>query len=90
MQGSAAERIVLCIQLVNGAADGAGDEDITPSRIAASIRAAMRSPEVASRPEVRLLLAEALDAVADGMPADSAAMPLYAALARLTGGAQRA
>jgi hypothetical protein len=75
---------------VNGAADGAGDEDVTPSRIAASIRSALRSPEVASEPEVRLLLSQALDAVADGMPADSAAMLLYAALDRLTRGAQGA
>ncbi|HLQ62150.1 MAG TPA: hypothetical protein VK131_09825 [Candidatus Acidoferrales bacterium] len=74
------------IGLVNSAADGAGDEDVTPSRIAASIRACLDEIEGASPPRrrVRAYLLEALDAVHDGMPADHVAMLLYAALGVLT------
>lgn len=72
-----------CISLVNQAADGAGDEDVTPSGIARSIEAAMSCPEVTARSEVRRTLEEALDAVADGMPADHVGRLLYAALERL-------
>ncbi len=69
--------------LVNAAADGAGDEEVTPSEIAEVIRDAMEATSAAELPRVRRFLGEALDAVSDGMPADFVAMILYAALGAL-------
>ncbi|HEX4212032.1 MAG TPA: hypothetical protein VIA06_01740 [Candidatus Dormibacteraeota bacterium] len=71
------------IRLANAAADGAGDEEITPSEIAGVIRDALEEPDVASQDRVRRYLNDALDAVSDGMPPDYTAMILYAALGRL-------
>ncbi len=82
----AAERIRKAIAVVNAAADGAGDEEITPTEIAEAIRDCMELPETAAVPKVRKFLAEALDATSDGMPADFVAMTLYAALGALQEG----
>ena len=71
------------IGLLNAAADGADDEEITPSVIAEVIRDAREAPGIESLPgraRVQNFLGEALDAVADGMPADYIALHLYAAL----------
>ena len=66
---------------MNEVADGAGDDEVTPSEIAGQIRDAMEQSSTSSAPaNVRRYLGEALDAVADGMPADHVAMILYAAL----------
>jgi hypothetical protein len=65
---------------VNEAADGAGDEDVTPSQIAAVIRAARSAAGEGPGTKTMRYLNEALDAVSDGMPADYVAMILYAAL----------
>jgi hypothetical protein len=83
---SAAERIRKAIAVVNAAADGAGDEDITPTEIAEAIRDCLELPETGSVPNVRKYLGEALDATSDGMPADFVAMTLYAALGALQEG----
>jgi hypothetical protein len=77
--------IEACIRLVNAAADGAGDEEITPSRIARRIRVALRAAGAAGRSDVSAPLTDALDAVSDGMPADHIAMLLYVARDRLRG-----
>ena len=61
-------------------ADGAADDEITPTEIAEVIRDAMESSELEAGGKVRIYLGEALDAVSDGMPADYVAMILYAAL----------
>ena len=84
---TAAERIRKAIALVNSVADGAGDEDITPSEIAEAIRDCLELSDIDSAPNVRRYLGEALDAVSDGMPADFVAMTLYAALGALREGA---
>lgn len=83
---STAERIRKAIAVVNAAADGAGDEEITPTEIAEAIRDCLELPETADMPKVRTYLGEALDATSDGMPADFVAMTLYAALGALQGG----
>ena len=83
---SAAERIRKAIAMVNAAADGAGDEEITPTEIAEAIRDCLELPEIGSIPNVRKYLGEALDATSDGMPADFVAMTLYAALGALQEG----
>jgi hypothetical protein len=83
---SAAERIRKAIAVVNAAADGAGDEEITPTEIAEAIRDCLELPEIGSIPNVRKYLGEALDATSDGMPADFVAMTLYAALGALQEG----
>ncbi len=83
---SAAERIRRAIAVVNAAADGAGDEEITPTEIAEAIRDCLELPEIGSIPNVRKYLGEALDATSDGMPADFVAMTLYAALGALQEG----
>ena len=83
---SAAERIRRAIAVVNAAADGAGDEEITPTEIAEAIRDCLELPEIGSIPNVRKYLNEALDATSDGMPADFVAMTLYAALGALQEG----
>jgi hypothetical protein len=78
------DRIRRAVNLVNAAADGAGDEDVTPSGIAEAIRDSLE--EHAPRSEhdkVGRYLLEALDAVSDGMPNDYVAMILYAALGAL-------
>jgi hypothetical protein len=72
--------------VVNAAADGAGDEEITPTEIAEAIRDCLELPEIGSIPNVRKYLGEALDATSDGMPADFVAMTLYAALGALQEG----
>ena len=72
--------------MVNAAADGAGDEDLTPSEIAEAVRDALELAEIDAVPNVRRYLGEALDAVSDGMPADFVAMILYAALGALQEG----
>src|ERR1700681_263717 len=86
MPGRAAERIRKAIALVNSVADGAGDEDITPTEIAEAIRDCLELSEVDQVANVRRYLGEALDAVSDGMPADFVAMTLYAALGALREG----
>ena len=82
----AAERIRKAIAVVNAAADGAGDEEITPTEIAEAIRDCLELPEIGAVPNVRKYLNEALDATSDGMPADFVAMTLYAALGALQEG----
>ncbi len=86
---SAAERIRKAIAVVNAAADGAGDEEITPTEIAEAIRDCLELAETSSVPNVRRYLGEALDATSDGMPADFVAMTLYAALGALQEGRSR-
>lgn len=71
---------------MNAVADGAGDEDITPTEIAEAIRDCLELRQVDQVPNVRKYLGEALDAVSDGMPADFVAMTLYAALGALQEG----
>ncbi len=83
---SAADRVRKAIAVVNAAADGAGDEEITPTEIAEAIRDCLELPEIGSIPNVRKYLGEALDATSDGMPADFVAMTLYAALGALQEG----
>jgi len=83
---SAAARIRKAIAVVNAVADGAGDEEITPSEIAEAIRDCLEMEEIAAIPNVRKYLGEALDATSDGMPADFVAMTLYAALGALQEG----
>jgi hypothetical protein len=82
----AADVVRRAIALVNAAADGADDEEVTPSAIAEVIRDARESPDLSGHPQearVQRFLGEALDAVADGMSADYVAMILYAALGAL-------
>ena len=86
MAGRAAELIRRAISLVNSVADGAGDEEITPTVIAEAVRDCLELEEIDSVPNVRRYLGEALDAVSDGMPADFVAMTLYAALGALREG----
>ena len=71
---------------MNAVADGAGDEDITPTEIAEAIRDCLELTQVDQVPNVRKYLGESLDAVSDGMPADFVAMTLYAALGALQEG----
>jgi len=86
MSSRAAERIRKAIGLVNSVADGAGDEDITPTEIAEAIRDCLELSDVDRVANVRRYLGESLDAVLDGMPADFVAMTLYAALGALREG----
>jgi hypothetical protein len=72
--------------LVNDVADGAGDEEITPTEMAEAIRDCLEQRQIDQVPNVRKYLGEALDAVSDGMPADFVAMTLYAALGALQEG----
>jgi hypothetical protein len=83
---AAAQRIRKAIALVNSVADGAGDEDITPTEIAEAVRDCLELKEIDLVANVRKYLGEALDAVSDGMPADFVAMTLYAALGALQEG----
>ena len=83
---AAIERIREAIVLVNSVADGAGDEEITPTEIAEAIRDCLELRDVDDVANVRRYLGEALDAVSDGMPADFVAMTLYAALGALQEG----
>ena len=83
---AAAERIRKAIGLVNAIADGAGDEELTPTEIAEAIRDCLELRDVDRVANVRRYLGEALDAVSDGMPADFVAMTLYAALGALQEG----
>jgi len=80
---AAAQRIRKAIALVNAVADGAGDEELTPTEIAEAIRDCLELREIAQGSNVRNYLGEALDATSDGMPADFVAMTLYAALGAL-------
>lgn len=80
---SGPELIRRAIALATGAADDAGDEEITPSEIAGVIRDALEIPELLENQQVVRYLHEALDAVSDGMPPDYTVMILYAALGRL-------
>ncbi len=87
--GGAADLVRRAIALVNAAADGADDEEVTPSQIAEVIRDAREAPDLGSDPRstrVQRFLGEALDAVADGMSADYVGMILYAALGALQEG----
>ena len=83
---TAAQRIRKAIAVVNAVADGAGDEEITPTEIAEAIRDCLELEDIADVPNVRKYLGEALDATSDGMPADFVAMTLYAALGALQEG----
>ena len=65
---AAAQRIRKAISLVNAVADGAGDEELTPTEIAEAIRDCLELSEVDRVANVRRYLGEALDAVSDGMP----------------------
>lgn len=80
---AAAERIRKAIALVNAVADGADDEEITPTEIAEAIRDCLEEADIGQGTNARRYLGEALDAVSDGMPADFVAMTLYAALGAL-------
>src|SRR5712692_6995983 len=71
------------LTLVNAVADGAGDEELTPTEMAEAIRDCLELREIAPGSNVRKYLGEALDATSDGMPADFVAMTLYAALGAL-------
>ncbi len=82
----AAGRIRKAIALVNSVADGAGDEEITPTEIAEAIRDCLELRDIDRVANVRKYLGEALDGVSDGMPADFVAMTLYAALGALREG----
>lgn len=82
----AAVRIRKAIALVNSVADGAGDEEITPTEIAEAIRDCLELKDIDRAANVRRYLGEALDGVSDGMPADFVAMTLYAALGALREG----
>lgn len=82
---AAREHVREAIRLVDAAADGADDDAITPSEIAAEIRDALEMADDLP-PRVRKYLLEALDAVSDGMPADYTAMALRAALGALAEG----
>ena len=75
-----AEHIRRAIALVDAVSDGPTDEEITPSEIAEAVRDAIEAAEGELPPPAHRYLAEALDAVSDGMPADYVAMSLYAAL----------
>jgi len=86
VSGRAAVRIRKAIALVNAVADGAGDEEITPTEIAEAVRDCLELDEIDQGSNVRRYLGEALDAVSDGMPADFVAMTLYAALGALSEG----
>jgi hypothetical protein len=80
---SVSQVIRQAIGLLNAVADGADDEEITPSMIAGVIRDAREASGLESLPgrdRVQKFLGEALDAVEDGMPADYVALHLYAAL----------
>ena len=77
---AAGDHIRRAIALVNDAADGTGDEDITPSEIAEAVRDALEMSNDDMPPKARRYLTEALDSVSDGMPSDYVAMSLYAAL----------
>lgn len=83
---AAADQIRKAIALVNAVADGAGDEELTPSEIAEAIRDCLEESEIEQGSTARRYLGEALDAVSDGMPADFVAMTLYAALGALQEG----
>ena len=88
----AADLVRRAIALVNAAADGADDEEVTPSEIAEVIRDAREAADLRTHPQaerVQRFLGEALDAVADGMSADYVAMILYAALGALQEGRDR-
>ena len=74
------EHIRRAIGLVNDAADGTGDQDITPSEIAEAVRDALEVTGDDVPPKARRYLTDALDSVSDGMPSDHVAMSLYAAL----------
>lgn len=76
----ATDHIRRAIGLVNDAADGTGDQDITPSEIAEAVRDALEMSTDDMPAKARLYLNEALDSVSDGMPSDHVAMSLYAAL----------
>lgn len=76
----ATDHIRRAIALVNDAADGTGDQDITPSEIAEAVRDALEMSSDDMPPKARRYLTEALDSVSDGMPSDHVAMSLYAAL----------
>ena len=80
MAGSGPDLIRSAIALVNSVADGAGDEEVTPSEIAEVIRDAIECDDWVAADKVNRYLGDALDAVSDGMPADFVAMILYAAL----------
>jgi hypothetical protein len=71
------------IRLVNAVADGAGDEEVTPTQVAAEIRRAIAACRDDRQSPALSYLREAVDAVSDGMPADYVAMRLYAALGAL-------
>ena len=71
---------------MNDVADGAGDEEITPTEMAEAIRDCLEQRQIDQVSNVRKYLGEALDAVSDGMPADFVAMTLYAALGALQEG----
>ena len=79
------DALAAAIAAVNEVADGADDSELTPSEIARLIRRVL-----AGTPEgrARRYLDEALDAVADGMPGDTVATLLYAALGALTENSQ--
>jgi hypothetical protein len=84
--GTAAGLVRRAIALVNSAADGADDSEVTPSQIAEVIRDAREAPDLNELPQAeraQRFLGEALDAVADGMSADYVGMILYAALGAL-------
>jgi hypothetical protein len=75
--------ILRAIALVNDVADGAGDEEVTPNRIALAVGEALDAA-TNQGPSVIRNLRVALDAVSDGMSADYVALHLYAALADWT------
>ena len=69
--------------MLDAAADGAGDEDVTPAQIAAEVRAALEVGGGHSSDTAQKLLREALDAVSDGLSAEHVSVALNAALLAL-------
>lgn len=78
------------IKLVNSAADGADDEEVTPAQIADEVGRALATSRRRGLEGCSARLQEALDAIADGMPADYVAGLLYSALALSQGAASPA
>ena len=70
MSGRAAERIRKAIAVVNSVADGAGDEEITPTEIAEAIRDCLELSEVDEVANVRRYLGEATMALLTSPPTD--------------------
>ena len=81
---NSADHVRRALALLDAAADGAGDEDVTPAEIAGEVDAALTSGPDPLSDEARRLLLDGADAISDGLPADHVVTILNRALARLT------